>query len=258
MVVQASPFDADDFAVPAVDAWYIRRPGWIRGPYTLDDMLRFRRLGWLARSEAVSSDMVTWRLAGDVRELWDDVPSGGQQPQSPPPVSSGAGHWQYVMDGKPSEEPVSFATLQLLAAVGRLGGSDTVWREGWPEWRRAGDVPGLLAGPAEWCTACGEEVSPRARRCSSCGARLPGLSPPHAELAIATGILGVVLFPVFPLWLIAMFIGHHDRSEIARGRMDPGGQNAATLGLRLGIIGGVLFAAAGVVILAVMVVRSIT
>jgi hypothetical protein len=70
---------------------------------------------------------------------------------------------------------------------------------------------------------------------------------------MATGILGVVLFPVFPLWMIAMFIGHHDRAEIAKGRMDPRGKNAATFGLRLGIIGGVMFAAAGLVALVILV-----
>jgi hypothetical protein len=253
MVVQASTFDNDDFALPPADAWYIRRPGWIRGPYTLEDMLRFRRLGWLGRSESVSRDMVTWRAAGDVHEIWDDAPTGKPQVQPPPPGGGGRERWQYVISGKPSDEQVSFATLQLLAGVGRLAGDDLVWREGWPEWRRAGDVPGLLAGPAEWCTVCGEEVSPRAYRCSSCGTRLPGLLPPHAELCMATGILGVVLFPVFPLWMIAMFIGHHDRAEIAKGRMDPRGKNAATFGLRLGIIGGVMFAAAGLVALVILV-----
>ncbi len=255
MVVQASSFDADDFAVPPADVWYIRRAGWIRGPYTRDDMVRFRRLGWLGRSESVSQDMVTWRAAGEVAELADDPTPTNRPSQPSPPILSGRDRWQYVMNGQANGEPVSFATLQLLAAVGRLTASDTVWREGWPEWRRAGDVPGLLAGPAEWCTLCGAEVSPRARRCASCGGRLPGLSPPHAELCMATGILGVVLFPVFPLWMIAMFIGHHDRAEIASGRMDPRGGNAAVLGLRLGIIGGTLFAVAAVIAAIVVIGR---
>lgn len=258
MVVQASTFEADDFAVPTVEAWYIQKSGWIRGPYTRDDMRRFRRLDWLGRSVAVSLDTVTWRSAGEVPELWGEAPDATQQPPAPPPVVAGPDRWHYVMNGQSCDEPVSFATLQLLAAVGRLAGNDQVWREGWPEWRRAGDVPGLLAGPAEWCTLCGKEVSPRARRCSSCGAKLPGMSPPHAELCIAAGILGVVLFPAFPLWMIAMFIGHHDRAEIAKGRMNPRGQNAALLGLRLGIIGGALFAAAGVVVLLVMVAGCFT
>lgn len=257
MVVQASSFDADDFAVPPADVWYIRRAGWTRGPYTRDDMVRFRRLGWLGRSESVSQDMVTWRPVGEVVELTEDMPPASRQSQSLPPVVARRDRWHYVMDGQASEEPVSFATLQLLAAVGRLASNNTVWREGWPEWRRVGDVPGLLAGPAEWCTLCAAEVSPRASRCSSCGARLPGLSPPHAELCMATGILGVVLFPVFPLWMIAMFIGHHDRAEIAKGRMDPRGGNAAVLGLRLGIIGGALFAAAVMIAVIVIVARQI-
>lgn len=255
MVVQASSFDAEDFAVPSVAAWYIRRPGWIRGPYRLEDMQRFRRLGWLVRGESVSKDMVTWLAVEDVRELWEEGPGGTQQVQPPAPAAVGGERWRYVINGEETDEPVSFATLQLLAAVGRLAGGDHVWREGWPEWRRAKDVPGLLAGQAEWCTVCGKEVLPRTRRCKDCGARFPTESPPHSELCVAAGILGVVLFPAFPLWMIAMFIGHHDRVEIRMGRMNPRGLNAALLGLRLGIIGGCLFAMAGLLTLAAMLAR---
>lgn len=71
---------------------------------------------------------------------------------------------------------------------------------------------------------------------------------------MACGVLGVVLFPVFPLWMIAVALGNHDTSEIAKGRMDPGGLNAARFGVRMGVIGGILFmiaAAAAVIALVV-------
>jgi hypothetical protein len=58
---------------------------------------------------------------------------------------------------------------------------------------------------------------------------------------MACGVLGLVLFPVFPLWIIAILIGRHDAVEIAKGRMDPAGLAAARLGERLGIAGGVAF-----------------
>jgi len=58
---------------------------------------------------------------------------------------------------------------------------------------------------------------------------------------LACGILGVALFPVFPLWVIAILIGRYDSTEIAKGRMDPAGLASARLGERLGIIGGVVF-----------------
>jgi hypothetical protein len=54
-------------------------------------------------------------------------------------------------------------------------------------------------------------------------------------------MLGVVLFPVFPLWMIAIAIGNHDEAEIAKGRMDPRGHNPARFGVRMGVIGGSLF-----------------
>jgi hypothetical protein len=261
MVVQASSFDSEDFVVPAHEVWYIRKSGWIRGPYTRADMQRFRQLGWLGRSESVSRDMRTWQTAGTVPGLWEDrapadrssAARDAPEPQQPAVVS--ASHWRYTVDAKAADAAVSFATLQILASLGRLAADDLVWREGWPEWRRVADIPGLLAGPSEWCTACGEPVNPRSRRCGSCSAVLPGFKPPHSELCTACGILGVVLFPAFPLWLIAVAMGHHDLTEIARGRMDPGGANAAKFGLRLGTIGGVLCGASITIALVYVIIR---
>ena len=254
MVAGSSTFDAPDFSLPVRPVWYVRKPGWIRGPYSLEDMRRFRNLGWISKSEAVSRDMQTWESAGQVDELWrnDDTAGTEAGPTLPPGPTASVTNWRYSANGLPSDESVSFATVQILASLGRIHAGDLVWREGWPEWRRAGDVQGLLSGPSEWCSACGGQVSPRDLRCRGCGAGLPGLTPPHAELCMACGVLGIVLFPVFPLWLIATAIGSHDIAEIAKGRMDPKGRNAATFGLRGGIVGGVLFvlsaAVAGIIL----------
>lgn len=260
MVAETTTFDAEDFVLPLRPVWYIRKAGWVRGPYTLEDMRRIRQLGWLSSTEAVSRDMQSWEPAGGVSEIWAVV---AQTPENahelvPPPVPIAANHWRYTSDGQPNEEPVSFATLQILAALGRLHAADMVWREGWRDWRNSADVPGLLAGPSEWCTACGEPVSPRSTRCKTCGSRLPGFSVPHAELCVACGILGLVLFPAFPLWLIAIFMGNYDLAEIAKGRMDPAGRNSASLGLRLGIIGGAVFGSVTLMVLLWILLRRLT
>jgi hypothetical protein len=63
---------------------------------------------------------------------------------------------------------------------------------------------------------------------------------------MACGVLGVVLFPAFPLWMIAVALGSHDAAEIAKGRMDPGGQHAARFAVRMGVIGGCMFLIAAV------------
>jgi hypothetical protein len=258
MVAGQSTFDAGDFSVPTPVVWYVRKPGWIRGPYSLADMRRFRDLGWLSRSEAVSRDLKTWLPAGQIGELWID--SASEAPNSDlteprPPVQHSA-LWRYSVDGKPCDEGVSFATLQILASLGRLRAEDLVWREGWLDWQSAAQVPGIHEGPSEWCSACGGQVSSRDLRCRSCGARLPGHAPPHAELCLACGVLGVVLFPAFPLWMIAAALGSHDLSEITKGRMDQRGENAARFSVRMGVIGGALFTISGaLMIIAVLVSR---
>ena len=243
MVAGQSTFDSPDFSPPLPTVWYVRKPGWIRGPYSLQDMRRFRDLGWLSKTESVSQNLQSWEPAGQIKELWHEAGAAAKgledQKQAAPAVP--AAQWRYSLDRQPCDEPVSFAMLQILASLGRLRAEDLVWREGWPDWQPAGKVPGILEGPSEWCSACGGQVAPRDSRCRACGARLPGFLPPHAELCMACGVLGVVLFPVFPLWMIAFAIGSHDGAEIAKGRMDPRGHNPARFGVRMGVIGGALF-----------------
>lgn len=241
MVSEIPSFERPDFTVPTVAHWYVRHSGWVRGPYSLADMRRFRALNWLSRSQSVSRDMVTWTAAGGFSELWEDSSAAPAEPGPQRPPSPHATHWHYAAGGSPCDEPVSLAMLQILASIGRIQANDLVWREGWPDWRRAADVGGLIQGPSEWCSACGEPTPPRAARCPSCRARLPCFVPPHGELVLACGILGVALFPVFPLWVIAILIGRYDSMEIAKGRMDPAGLASARLGERLGIIGGIVF-----------------
>lgn len=258
MVAGYSTFDSPDFSPPLPAVWYVRKPGWVRGPYSLHDMRRFRELGWLSKTESVSRDLQSWEPAGHIKELWHEAGASekGPEDQKQPGPAVPSAQWRYSLDRQPCDEPVSFATLQILASLGRLRAEDLVWREGWPEWRAAGKVPGIVEGASEWCSACGGQVAPRDSRCRACGARMPGFTPPHIDLCMACGVLGVVLFPVFPLWMIAIAIGSHDAAEIAKGRMDPRGQNAAWFGRRMGVIGGVLFLLTAAVAVVTFLVRA--
>jgi len=257
MVTGSSTFDSPDFILPERPAWYVRKAGWTRGPYSLDDMRRFRDLGWLSRSESVSQDMQAWRTAGQFEELWSNTVCSDTDQASPAPAASPPNltNWRYSVDGLPCDEPASLATLQILASLGRIRESDLVWREGWPEWRVARAVPGLMAGHSEWCSGCGGAVSPRDDRCRQCGARLPGHEPAHSDSCKAIGALGLVLFPVFPLWIIAMVLGRYDLSEISKGSMDPGGRDSARFAVRAGVTGGGLFLAGLIAAVALWVVN---
>ena len=73
------------------------------------------------------------------------LPQGaqGQIPAPPPGPSRNSAQWYYSSGGSAQQGPV---TLQGLAGIyhdGRLRGTDLVWREGWKDWRRIADVPGL-------------------------------------------------------------------------------------------------------------------
>jgi hypothetical protein len=100
-MVADSTFDRADFTVPVVSHWYVRHGGWVRGPYSLADMRRFRDLHWISKSVPVSRDLSIWSPAGDFSELWGDVavsPARQAPPQAPSPH---ADHWHYSSDGKP-------------------------------------------------------------------------------------------------------------------------------------------------------------
>ena len=51
--------------------------------------------------------------------------------------------WHYSRDGQ-KLGPVSAAELKQLAANGDLSASDMIWKEGWPEWKRADSVKSLF------------------------------------------------------------------------------------------------------------------
>ncbi len=53
----------------------------------------------------------------------------------------------YARDGQ-QVGPVLMRTLQQMGATGQLIRTDLIWSEGWPQWRAAGDFPGIFpVGP---------------------------------------------------------------------------------------------------------------
>jgi hypothetical protein len=233
----AAAVDQDIFAA----MWHTRRHGWVQGPFSLAQLRRMRDLGWLSRAVPVSIDLHEWCPAATFAVIWDDsVPHVPPPPPPPPP-------WRYAATDNEQSEPTRFAMLQTMAAIGVLQPNDLVWRDGMTAWRKASAVRGVFGGPMEWCPHCEGPLAIEAVRCG-CGHPQSRYRPSHRDVVLPCAILGVCLFPVFPLWLIGIVLGRLDRKAIAVGAMDPAGEPAATYGEILGWIGAGAFVltAAGV------------
>ncbi|QIF03547.1 DUF4339 domain-containing protein [Roseimicrobium sp. ORNL1] len=106
-------------------------------------------------------------------------------------------HWYYEQEGKPVG-PVTEEAFQAARASGLVSPATRVWREGWPDWRPAGDLAPTYTGtqpppvPASLMHA--------ASRCAECNQVLPDLvhlggvsvcesCKPHALAKLREGIV---------------------------------------------------------------------
>lgn len=215
--------------------WHTRRNGLVQGPFSLQQMRRMRNLGWLSCVDQVSVDMLRWQPGGDFRLLWNDDPSPQQMPIPPAPEP-----WRCTANGREAPERVTFAMLQVMAASGALTPDQLVWRDGMKDWRPAGSVRGLFGGPSDWCPGCDAAFPRGAATCPACGRSQQPYEPSHRDVIVPCGVLGVCLFPLVPLWAIALVLARRDRWAIDVGRVDPAGLEWARIGEVLGWSGCLL------------------
>lgn len=216
-------------------AWHTRRNGLVQGPFSLAQMRRMRNLGWLSSVDQVSVDMLRWRPGGDFKPLWNNDPS--PEDASPPEVSE---PWRWMVNGREAPERVTFAMLQVIAASGALTPGQFVWREGMTDWRPAGSVRGLFGGPTDWCPGCDSTIPRDVSSCPACGWAQRPYEPSHRDIIVPCGVLGVCLFPLVPLWIIAIMLARRDRWAIDLGRVDPAGLEWSRIGEILGWMGCLL------------------
>lgn len=226
-------------------AWHTRRNGLVQGPFSLAQMRRMRSLGWLSRIVPVSVDMLRWPPAGEFPILWND---DSPREESPPPAAQEP--WRCTVDGREAPERVTFAMLQVMAASGGLTPEQLVWRDGMKGWRPAGSVRGLFGGPADWCPGCDAAFPHDAASCPACGRPQQPYEPSHRDVIVPCGVLGVCLFPLVPLWGIALILARRDRRAIDLGRVDPAGLEWARIGEVLGWSGCLLTVTSAVAVAA--------
>lgn len=214
--------------------WHWQRGRHMRGPFSLEDMRFFRDVGWLARSDRLTTDCREFRPAGDYATIWSDEAS----PPSTPPEPG----W-YVSTGRETRGPISSPMLQVQAEHGRLDADDMIRREHSSHWRRAGDVPEFFppGDRPQACPGCRADVHAGARTCWKCDRRIVPYDADSARTVLLCGLLGLILFPVFPLWAIAWMVARNDLAGIRDGRLDPRSEATVRLGLSLATAGAALF-----------------
>lgn len=241
--------------------WYVRKNGWVQGPFTASLMRQMYATSWLGAVDRVASEQAgPWRELREFPDLLNQEPGGLPQPV--------AGGWEIASPLLPSATPVELGMLQMFAAAGRLRPNDLVRRLPNGEWQPAQLVEGVFGGRRAWCMACGTPLGNDPQVCQTCRATQPDYEPSLATVSLVCGLVAfawtvVALlavttlamrratvfeyamdesFPqayaltlVAPLWLAiaAAVLGHGAISAVRSGRSTPADSGQATMGLIL-------------------------
>lgn len=177
--------------------WYVRKPGWVSGPYTRDQIRHMYATGLISKGDRVATnESGPWKPIHTVPDL---ISEGEQVPPQADAV------WEIASDQYRGPQPVSFAILKMLAATGSLSPADCIRRDGGP-WQRADSVPGLFDGSRAWCTACGCALDTPQGVCPQCGAPQPVFEPSTATFALTCGAVACVWSVVGTATVIALAV----------------------------------------------------
>ena len=149
--------------------WYVRKNGWVQGPFTSSLMRHMYATSWVGAVDRVATAPGgPWRELRNVMDLAGE--SADEQPQ---PVEGG---WEVASPLLRLGQPVKFGMLQIYAAAGKLKPTDLVRQLPDGDWQPAGKVEGVFGGygilvvrndtrlghswtaPADWC--CGRGLQP--------------------------------------------------------------------------------------------------
>ena len=245
--------------------WYVRKNGWVQGPFTGDLMRRMYAVSSVGAVDLVARDKTgPWHELRKFSELTDGNVDGTFE--AAPPLS--AKGWEVASSDLPPG-PVELGMLQMYAARGILQPHDLVRRLPDGTWQAAGTVEGVFGGRRSWCMACSNPLGANLAACKVCGAAQPGYETSLAAVALVCGLIGFIWnliallavttlaarraivfgyamdesFPqafaltlVGPLWLalVAVVCGHGALSAVRLGRSSPADADFATKGMILG------------------------
>jgi hypothetical protein len=268
--------------------WYVRKNGWVQGPFTADLMRRMYEMSWLGAVDRVASrPNGPWSALRDFPELLNE---GGTDSATQPREG-----WEIASPLLPSQTPIELGMLQMFAAAGRLRQNDLVRKLPDGEWQPARLVEGVFGGRRSWCTACSSPLGNDRKTCSACGAVQPDYEPSLATIALVCGLVAFawdvlalltittlavrrstvfgfameesfpqafLLMLVTPLWLaiVAVTLGHSALRAVRSGRSRPADSGSATIGMILGwvTLGLLLLTGVGVVAFSLPYFRVVT
>ena len=241
--------------------WYVRKNGWVQGPFTGDLMRRMYAVSSVGAVDLVARDKTgPWHELRKFSELTD-----GYIADASPVTAEG---WEVASSDLPPG-PVELGMLQMYAARGILQPHDLVRRLPDGTWQAAGTVEGVFGGRRSWCMACSNPLGVNLAACKVCGAAQPGYETSLATVAMVCGLIAFIWhliallavttlaarratvfgyameesFPqafaltlVGPLWLalVAVVCGHGALSAVRLGRSSPADAGFATKGMILG------------------------
>jgi hypothetical protein len=249
-------------ATPTTSVWYVRKNGWVQGPFSPTLVRQMYSSAWIGAVDRVGRSRTgPWEEVREVPELRSAAAEEG----FPAPADG----WEVASPLLSMDQPVEFGMLQMFAAAGRLRPNDLVRRLPDGVWERAGHVGGIFGGRRVWCTACGASLDGHGGACAACGAAQPGYEWSLADVAMFCGVVGclwywIALFAVtmpaifhgriydveltenFPgayllafspsFWLavLAVWFGRVAVKDVRAGRAAPAEASPASTGLALG------------------------
>ena len=258
--------------------WYVRKNGWVQGPFTSSLMRHMYATSWVG-----AVDRVATAPGGPWRELRNVMDLAGESADAaPPPV---AGGWEVASPLLPSGQSVALGRLQMFVAAGRLKPTDLVRQLPDGDWQPAGKIEGVFGGRRSWCTACGVSLGSDSHVCRSCGAMQPSYEPSLATVSLVCGVLAVACYFIaivsvtvlaigratvyeiavdeqFPLaylltlmpslWLagIALWLGQWASESVRTGRSSPADKGYSSFGMTLGWVTLGLLLLTGVAVVA--------
>lgn len=223
---------------------FTRYRGRIQGPFTPEQLQILARRGQFTRTHEVSMDGTSWSRASNYPELFPasqvprdaaqaepiaepvvevELAPGGAGGATSPPAATAI--WHYMFEGA-SKGPVDFTYLVYLINSQQITADDLVWKDGFPNWIPAHQVPGLVkpapigaAGPATGiATPYDDPQFPRV-----------------SALSVASLVMGILgACPV--LGLLAVIFGGVAVHQIRISRNRMRGTGLAIAGLSLGVV----------------------
>lgn len=167
--------------------WYVRKHGWVQGPFTGSLLRRMYATAAVGAVDRVATAPTgPWDELRRFPDLLDDSSNAGEG-HSP-------GGWEVAAPLLPVGRPMEIGLLHIYAAEGRLKPNDLVRQVPDGDWHPAETIQGLFGGRRSWCTACGSQLGQEYRTCQACGSAQPDYETSAASAVFVCAAVGLACY----------------------------------------------------------------